>query len=526
MAILALQVTSVDTQATATHNEGKEKGATCTRASGPSGITPALWADRAKAHAVLAKPGFGTVETTALDGNELTVHVYRPSRFDAARGHLWFVMHGAKRDAGRYVQLAAPVAERHQVMVIAVEFSRQAYPSGDDYTMGVLTHGRIGASALRDGRWRQPHEFAYNELERIFDAMRSAIGGRQEGYYLFGHSAGAQFTHRLLTFVPCARVLGAVAANAGWYTLPDPDPKQRFAVPYSRRATPSDGSDTRALLAAPLTLLLGTQDVEDPEEDTRVRGTRAAMAQGANRLARGTYYYEAGKTLAQNRGVPFGWRLQFAPGAGHDAAEVIASAGHLLFAPPNVPACIASPAAESGSLVLNEILADPPSGHAGELNAGGTRRRREEQFIEILNTGDQPLCLTGWRLSSAGPGGGHLFPIGSTLAPGKALLLFGGGLPAGMFGSATVQRATAAVGLDLDPAGGELLLRDVAGNLAMRFTWGHCAGAACAADHWQGSLPTGSSLVRWPGPGGAWRVHSEVASAPASPGLRHDGMPW
>ena len=526
MAVLALQLTSAGAQATTTFNAGKAEGATCSRASGPRGITPALWADRAKAHAVLARPGFSTIETTALDGKHLLVHVYRPSRFDAAHGRLWFVMHGATRDADRYAQLAAPVAERHQVMAIAVEFSRQAYPSGDEYTMGVLTQGRIGASALREGRWRQPQEFAYNELERIFDSVRQAIGGRQEGYYLFGHSAGAQFTHRLLTFVPCARVLGAVAANAGWYTLPGMDSRQPFAVPYSLRATPPDASDTRALLMAPLTLLLGTQDVQNPEEDNRVRGTRAAMAQGANRLARGHHYYEVGRTLAQNRGVPFGWRLQLAPGAGHDAAEVIASAGYLLFAPPTAPACRASMASEARSLVLNEVLADPPAGPAGDLNADGTRSGREEQFIEIVNTGNQPLCLTGWRLSSSSAGGGHLFPIGSALAPGKALLLFGGGVPTGPFGAATVQRATSAPGLDLDPTGGELLLRDGVGALATRFTWGHCAGAACATDHWQGSLPAGSSLVRWPGPDSGWRMHREVANAPASPGLRNDGKPW
>jgi ribulose 1,5-bisphosphate carboxylase large subunit-like protein len=39
--------------------------------------------------------------------------------------------------------------------------------------------------------------------------------------YLFGHSAGARYAHRMVEFVPEAKAKMVIAANSGWYTLPD-----------------------------------------------------------------------------------------------------------------------------------------------------------------------------------------------------------------------------------------------------------------------------------------------------------------
>lgn len=288
--------------------------------------------DAAQARKVLTTNGTGRLKIHSLQGKPLSVHVFRPSQFDSRTGRIWFVMHGTGRDAERYLQAAAPVAERYQVLVVALEFSRNDYPNGDAYTLGVVTQGRVNAHAAEEGRWRSPLKTPYMEIERTFSAIKEALRSQQPGYYLFGHSAGAQFVHRLLTFVHCPRVLSAVAANAGWYTLPTID-KKWPPFPYSLRGAAREFQDPGQVLAAPLTLLLGSLDTRVKEEDPHLRASAGAMAQGSHRLQRGITYYEIGLQAARNKNMPLAWQLQWVPGAGHEVAKVIAPAGQRLFAP-------------------------------------------------------------------------------------------------------------------------------------------------------------------------------------------------
>ena len=292
-----------------------------------------VFIDADQARKVLTTAGTGRFAITSLQGKHLNVHVFRPGQFDARTGRIWFVMHGTSRNAKRYLQLAAPVAERHQVLAVVVEFSRKEYPSGDSYTLGNISRGRadVYAKAINESRWHNPQQTPYIEIERAFNAISGTLQSQQPGYYLFGHSAGAQFVHRMLTFSRCPSVIKAVAANAGWYTLPTID-KKHPPFPYSLRDAAGEIQDLRSLLAAPLTILLGTRDTQGNEEDRNLRASAGAMAQGTNRLERGVNYYAAGLQVARNANVPLAWKIQLVPGAGHEAAEVIVSAGHLLFA--------------------------------------------------------------------------------------------------------------------------------------------------------------------------------------------------
>jgi hypothetical protein len=437
----------------------------CDAASGGAANDELKWLEQS----ALLAPRFGKAIFEARDGHRLSAFVYRATGFDPKHGRIWFVMHGAGRNAKRYLEAAAPTAERYDTLAIAIEFSEDAYRRQEDYTLNL------------DG---------FAEVERVFDGVIRVIDGRQRGYYLFGHSAGAQFVHRLVTFLPDARVLGAVAANAGWYTLPVVDDGPAAAMPYGLRGSPRERADLRRLFGKPLTVLVGARDTATPRADRLLRDTPEAMAQGETRLARGQYYYTTARTAAEERRAPFNWRLAVVPRAGHEVTETVASAMFFLFHPEQSP-CQPTPAAGAGGLVIDEILADPPDGSSGDANADGVRDPSDDEFVRIVNTGKTPICLAGWALGDASEPERHVFPLGEALGPGRAVLIFGGGVPTGKFGGADVQWAAFDGRLNLSNDGDVLTLRDATDAVVRQVSWGDCSGTPCARDHRSGLSPNG-----------------------------------
>ena len=67
------------------------------------------------------------------------------------------------------------------------------------------------------GRESDREKWAFSTIEHLFDEMRVD----QASYVLFGHSAGGQFAHRMALFRPDSRASVIVAANPGWYTMPE-----------------------------------------------------------------------------------------------------------------------------------------------------------------------------------------------------------------------------------------------------------------------------------------------------------------
>ncbi len=98
--------------------------------------------------------------------------------------------------------------------------------------------------------------------------------------------------------------------------------------------------------------------------------------------------------------------------------------------------------------VINEILADPASGSAGDANNDGVRDSGDDEFVEIINISGGAVDISGWTLSD-GFGVRHTFPAGSTIEDQCGVVVFGGGTPTGPFGGVVVQTAsTGALGLN------------------------------------------------------------------------------
>ncbi|MBW1880958.1 MAG: lamin tail domain-containing protein, partial [Deltaproteobacteria bacterium] len=468
---------------------------------------------------------YGSIGFQARDGNAITAYTYRATGFDGT-GPILFVMHGSGRTASSYLDAFEPIAERHGALAIAPRFPTSLYPSSENYTLGVGVIGTPSGGNYIPAAWRDPEDYLYAELEHLFEAVKTALGSPQCSYRVFGHSAGGQFTHRLLTFLPYARVHRAVAANSGWYTLPSDgggaDPN--YFMPYGLQGSPVNNTLVGVAMGRELVVLLGEEDTATAAEDSSLRGTPEANYQGVNRLERGQFYY----ALAQSRAVAFGadfqWRSDVVPGAGHDKDEMAASAGWYLFREDGAVPCTSTAAVDATGLVINEILADPPSELAGDANADGVRDSNADEFVELVNTGGRDLCLAGWTLSDADEPQRHRFPLGTLLPAGEALVVFGGGVPTGDFGDSNIQWAAFGGRINMNNAGDVVTLADRFGVVHAQVSWGDCDGAPCATDHRVADLEIDQSIVRDPELIGPWTPHSDVQAGSAySPGLRADG---
>jgi serine protease len=160
----------------------------------------------------------------------------------------------------------------------------------------------------------------------------------------------------------------------------------------------------------------------------------------------------------------------------------------------------------AGRLVINEVLADPPAGF--DANRDGTANTVADEFIELVNAGDAVLDLGGATLAD-GHGDRGTFPTGTTLSPGAALVVFGGGQP-DLPGVTTLVFAP----LQLNNGGDQLTITGADGQILAHVAFGVEGGRD-------------QSLVRATdgAPAAAFVLHRTVSSTPASPGRRSDGSP-
>lgn len=265
-------------------------------------------------------PGAGATEVTH-NGRAIPVWYFLPQETKATTPIL-FVMHGVNRDADRYRDDWMPHAEKYDFILVVPEFSSENFRGEAGYNSGNTFDN--------SGQLRPRKDWTFSFIEPIFDAIKKSTNNRSECYSIYGHSAGAQFVHRFLYFMPEARVKRAVAANAGWWTMPETD----VAFPYGLENSSIDAIGLKAMLGRPLIVLLGTADT-DPNH-RNLRRTPEAMKQGPHRFARGHAFYDTGRRVAMELDVPFHWQLSTAAGVGHSDKGMSEYAVRILFDLPRI----------------------------------------------------------------------------------------------------------------------------------------------------------------------------------------------
>ena len=164
------------------------------------------------------------------------------------------------------------------------------------------------------------------------------------------------------------------------------------------------------------------------------------------------------------------------------------------------------------SVVISEVLADPPSGATGDANQDGERHTYQDEFIELYNAGSEAVDLSDWRLGDTAPLATHFqFPAGAAIAPGSYVVLFGGGTPTGF--DVPVYTDDGRIGNGLKNSGEKIILTDNNGAEV----------ASVSHDTW----PADQSIVRNPPSSETFEPHKTASStrAPFSPGRAIDDSP-
>lgn len=246
----------------------------------------------------------------------IRVWLYRPEGL-TVDSSIVFVMHGTLRNGETYRGPWIPLADRYKAMVVVPEFSHEHYKEPSTYQFGNLR--TPNGEPIEESKW------TFSAIEHLFDHLKATTGNRSEKYFLFGHSAGSQFVHRMVQFKTGARIALAVTANAGSYTMPTFDTE----FPYGLAKSEMTDSRLKSAFGVPMLVLLGERDV-DPN-DKYLPKNPESMAQGPFRLARGNNFFRTAETEAKRLNVPLRWTKTVVANVGHDNAKMAPVAARAMF---------------------------------------------------------------------------------------------------------------------------------------------------------------------------------------------------
>lgn len=269
----------------------------------------------AEIHIVSGSGSFRFVDGKGDPSKTFTVYTYLPKALKPDAARIVFVMHGHGKNAKGMRDTWIEHADKYGFMVISPLFDPAQWAGGD------YSSGRV---VSRDRKLRDPSQWSFSVIEHLFDAVKEATGNQSSDYFIYGHSEGGQFVHRLVLLLPDARYGKAIAANPGWYTMPRFDVKFSYGLGDS----PASEASLKKSLKRNFILQLGNQDT-DPNH-AQLRKTPRAIAQGAHRFERGQNYMKEAQRRATELNFDIGWQIEVVAGAAHENKKMSRSAAALL----------------------------------------------------------------------------------------------------------------------------------------------------------------------------------------------------
>jgi hypothetical protein len=234
----------------------------------------------------------------------------------SAKTKVLMVMAGRQRNAKEYLESWIDWGAKNDYLVLAPLFDDKNWVEPLGYNFG-----NIAAGEEQSSKPNPKSKWAFTLIEQMFDSFRAKFSLKTKKYDLFGHSAGGQFVNRFMLFLPKNRVRVAIAANPGFYTLPDLNKD----FPYGLKNSPVKigENDLLSWTKRKLILMRGTADVERTES---LRQTPEADAQGRNRFERAAFMFAQINQINPKTK----WQLIDVPNVKHDQKRMALAAQSFL----------------------------------------------------------------------------------------------------------------------------------------------------------------------------------------------------
>lgn len=289
------------------------------------------------------KPGSGVFEIEGGLGREdktIKVFYHQPKSF-SKDSKILLVIPGAGRNGDSYRDAWVEESEKYNVLILSPMYAEKDYPFTDYHLGGLIRNAnlrstieyventnqvKLAEEKLEFELNKESQQWIFPDFDRIFDLVVAATQSEQTEYDIFGHSAGGQILHRFTIFNPKSKARRILAGNSGFYTLPSSEAR----LPFGTQGMAIKDTDLEMAFSKHLVLFLGALDNEEEQGGTLLR-SKSADQQGIHRLARGIYFYETSKNIAQQLGVPYEWKIEVVPQVGHNHRKMGDAAAKYLY---------------------------------------------------------------------------------------------------------------------------------------------------------------------------------------------------
>ena len=224
-----------------------------------------------------------------------------------------FVIHGNSRNAEDYLSAWIPHIKNKNVIVAAPQFNKANFRN-----FFLLEMAESSGNVNKD-----KSKYINNSISLFFNYIKSKFSLDIETYSMFGHSAGAQFTHRYMLLSKDKRISNAVVANAGWYTF-----ISNADFPYGIKSSPIIISDEhlRWFMSNKVNLLIGSEDIGSKS----LNSSKGAKLQGITRVDRANSYFNSLITKAEDSNYALRWNYRVLDNVDHDFKKVTPYAANIL----------------------------------------------------------------------------------------------------------------------------------------------------------------------------------------------------